>query len=100
MTFDDLQLGPGGVLEMVSSNLLAVTQGEADERRGVYTRFDDVRISGWGVFLKASGGPFGEPAEVVDRYTGNARSHIGTDDAVLRDARLLSCYHRTAITGC
>lgn len=89
IAFDDPALGAGGALSLVTNTLRAAMEGEADERKSVYTRFDQLQQSGWAVLLAASGGPFGEPAQVVDRHTGTARASLGVDDAVLRDARLL-----------
>ena len=89
VALDDPALGDQGALGLVTRVLNEAMKGEADERRSVYTRFDRVTSSGWGVLLAASGGSFGEPAEVVDRRTGDPRASLGTDDALLRDARLL-----------
>lgn len=63
--------------------------GEKNEKKTVYNRFDAVHASGWGVLVTASGGYYGEPAQVVDVESGEEARPISVTDAVLRESRVL-----------
>ncbi|MBP2340172.1 hypothetical protein JOF41_006350 [Saccharothrix coeruleofusca] len=63
--------------------------GEKNEKKAIYSRFDSVRSSGWGVLITASGGYYGESAQVVDVESGEEAHSIATTDAVLRESRVL-----------
>lgn len=89
IAFDDPDLGADGARGLLHDALQALMGGADDEQRSLYSRLDGVHMDGWGVLLSASGGSYGEAAEVVDRRTGRARRALAHDDAVLRDARLL-----------
>ena len=89
INFDDAALGSGGARALLQATCTQLAGGESDERKYQYTRFDRVTASGWRVLLLVSGGPFGEPAGVVDRITHAARVDLASDDVVLREGRVV-----------
>ncbi|MBW4720741.1 hypothetical protein [Saccharothrix obliqua] len=82
---------PDGLREIVRelAGKRVESGGEKNDKKGIYNRFDSTEASNWGVLITASGGFYGEPAQVVDVESGEEARPIAVTDAVLRESRVL-----------
>lgn len=91
LPFDFAAFGEGGLWKYLDTALRSAVSltGHDDERKESYLRLDSVTSGGRLICVTASGGAYGDRAEIVDRVTGQSRLQVVADDAVLRDARTL-----------
>lgn len=84
---------PGGLREAAfTAAKAAMTSGEKNDQRGVYTRVSDVKADAWGILLTVKGGQYGESRELLDVDSvdpDEPMRPVGPSDAVLSDLRVL-----------
>ena len=84
---------PGGLRDAaLTAAKAAMTSGEKNDQRGVYTRVSNVKADAWGILLTVKGGQYGESRELLDVDSvdpDEPTRPVGPSDAVLSDLRVL-----------